>query len=115
MTSSNDLSLTQMCRDLVLSPDYMVEVSPAVPVGGANAVQADFTAISVTGEVTVQLQQSDDAENWLFSDSQQSATADGFYQLPLKASVGTKFVRLRYSAEAESVGVLAARLHLLHL
>ena len=76
------------------------QVSHSVTMSGANAAQAEVTLITLLGTSPVirfQLQVSNDLENWSDTGSNDDKTAAGSYVLPVKTSIGSSYVRLKYS------------------
>lgn len=89
------------------------EVSTAVSMEGANSVQVDYTIFSLTGStptVRLQLQQSNDLENWTTLGSQSTKDSVGWTLGPSATAVTAAYVRVKYdfSAGSSQTAVIAA-------
>lgn len=89
------------------------EVSTAVSMEGANSVQVDYTIFSLTGsspEVSLQLQHSNDLENWTNLGSPSPTTSVGWKLGPSATAVTAAYVRVKYlfSAGSGQTAVIAA-------
>ena len=82
----------------VCPPAIVIRDSLPVSMEGVNAVQFDVVLITVsaTNPVEIQLQGSNDLENWVDLGVTISQSTPGYYRSALKTDVDTQHVRLRY-------------------
>lgn len=75
------------------------EVSQAVEMQGANAAQVSAIVFALSGSgspaVSLQLQESNDLENWSDKGSATSATAVGFKMCTAVTSIAAAYIRLK--------------------
>lgn len=84
------------------------EVSPAVPMGGANAVQLSAVVYQASTEASLWVEGSNDAENWRIIGSQTELGRDpGLYVAPAVTGVCARYVRVACSL-ADDASVLVA-------
>jgi hypothetical protein len=77
------------------------EVSQAVSMDGANSAQVDIVVISLSGSgatVTVQLQESNDLENWKDKGSGTAPTAVGYTLAAAVTAISSAYVRVKATA-----------------
>jgi hypothetical protein len=100
-------------KNLFVDADTIGAVSSALPMHESNAVRVDFVVAgmtSITGNTSVSLEQSNDAENWRLAGSSAGAREDGYYVVPPQTGVCTRFVRLRCTLD-DGTAVVAATAH----
>ncbi len=98
---------TQLGRNVFLTNSD--QVSQAVSMDGKNAVVFNATVMSITGgTLTIQLQISNDLENWVdMTSANKSYTAIGYGKKKVTA-IGEAYVRLKYSFSVDEEAVIAA-------
>jgi hypothetical protein len=90
-----------------------VEVSQPVALQGNNAVQVEMTVFRLTAtNVSVQLQLSNDLENWTDEGSAQTTTAEGYKLFTKITSLAAAYARLEFTLTGSGVGVYAAGINL---
>ena len=106
---------TRLFSKLVLSSggaNNLSEVSQAVSMNGANAVIADIEVLSLSGttpNIAVQLQESNDLENWRDKGAATNANAVGYSVLPNVTAIASAYVRLKLTLTGASpIAVVAA-------
>ncbi len=104
---------SQLVSDLGLnSAGTVSEVTQPVSMAGANAVQMDTTVASLTAtNVSFQLQQGNDLQNWANVDSPVAATAAGYKLFTANTGVTGAYVRIKLTLTGAGIGVLAAGLN----
>lgn len=91
---------SQVFSRLHVSGSGSAEYSQAVQVGEANAAQMDLVVYAITGSsatLTIQLQESNDLENWKDKGSASTATAIGYTLGSLTTSISSSYVRMKIS------------------
>lgn len=85
---------------LYMSNSTTPAYSTVVSMDGSNAAQVDYTVFFLSGSgiptVRVQLQQSDDMENWADLGSPSTTTAAGFILGPSSTGITAKYLRVKY-------------------
>ena len=85
------------------------EVSQPVSVQGNNAVSWDATLYALTAtNVSFQLQQSNDLENWSDKGTAQTQTDLGFKMFTAETGVTAAYVRLQYTITGSGKAIIAA-------
>ncbi len=85
------------------------EVSQPVSTQGYNAVIWDATLYALTGtNVSFQLQESNDLENWSNKGVAQTQTDLGYKLFTAEGSVTAAYVRLQYTITGSGKAILAA-------
>lgn len=108
----------QLFTRLALSGSGASEVSVPVSMQGANAAQVDYVVMSIAGTstptISLQLQESNDLENWTNKGSAVTpVTATGYALAAAVTGISAAFIRLRVSITAGTspVFVVAASLN----
>ena len=100
---------------LALSSGTLSEVSQAVTMDGANSAQVDVVIFSLTGttpQVAVQLQESNDLENWRDKGSVTNITLAGYTLLSAVTAIATAYVRVKMTLSGTiPVAVVSAGLN----
>lgn len=94
--------ITQPYTRLVLSEaTSFSEVSPASLMDGVNAVQLSAEVYEATGDVTITVQVSNDAENWteVEAGNSISCSSPGFFVMVPDTGICTRYVRVHASLE----------------
>lgn len=99
---------------LALASSTLSEVSQAVTMDGANAAQVDVVVFSLSGtspQVSIQLQESNDLENWRDRGSATTISAVGYTLTAAVTAIATAYVRVKVTASGTSpVTVVSAGL-----
>jgi len=106
----------QLFTRLGLTGSGTYEVSQPVSMQGANAAQVDVVVISLAGTsptVTLQLQESNDLENWKDKGSSSGAlSATGYTLVAAVTAISSGYVRVKATAGGTSpVAVLSVGLN----
>ena len=78
---------------------------------GGNAVSWDATLLALTAtNVSFQLQESNDLENWSDKGTAQTQTDLGYKMFTAETSIASAYVRLQYTITGSGKAILAAGL-----
>lgn len=87
------------------------EVSQPVAMTGANAAQGSVVMQSLTAtNVSCQLQESNDLENWSDKGSATTATAVGYKVLTAVTAISGAYVRMKYTITGSGKAILSCTL-----
>jgi len=89
------------------------EVSQPVSTAGANAAQgAVVLQVQTATNVTFQLQESNDLENWSSKGSSQNVSAVGYTLLTAITAISASYVRMKYTINGSGKAIVALTLSL---
>jgi hypothetical protein len=104
---------TLATRLVLASGAAISDTSQAVSMHGANTAQVSATIYSFSGtNVSFQLQESNDLENWTDKGSPQTKDTVGYHLLPAISSISTAYVRVKYTFAGSGTVILAAIINL---
>ena len=107
----------QLCSKLSLdsagTDGAVSEVTQPVTIGGENAVQVETTIFALTAtNVSFQIQESNDMENWTNKGSAQALAAVGYKLLTSDAALSATYARLKLTITGTGKAIVAAGFNL---
>jgi hypothetical protein len=107
---------TKLALDLNGSAGPPTEVSPAVSMENHNACQVAVTVFRLTASegLAIQLQESNDRENWTDIGGTTTIQTEGFTSITKVTGIATAYVRVKYSVadSISGIAILAAAINL---